>query len=101
MKYDELLSKIKNGEEANIDLPFEDAMTLSQILLKRGYAVLFSSGDFDDLVKVSWVYAGDVDDLEYADKDNILFSSVDYLDMLIYNNYEDDDINPYINGKDE
>lgn len=91
MTYDELISNIKNGEASNIDLPFEDAMTLSKILLKRGYAVLFSGGDFDNLVKVSWLYAGDTDNLNYADKNNVLFSSADYLEMLVYDDYESEE----------
>ena len=101
MKYDELIYKIHYGEDTYLNVNLEEAMTISNILLKRGFAVLLTGGDYGDYVKVSWTYAGDVENLEYADRENIIFSSSDYLDMLVFNDYEDDDVNPYINGTEE
>ena len=101
MKYDELIHKINYGEDTYLNLSLEEAMTISNILLNKGYAVLLTGGDYGDYVKVSWTYAGDMDNLEYADRENIIFSSSDYLNMLVFNDYEDNDVNPYINGTEE
>ena len=91
MKYTELLTAIYHGEEGYLDLPFEDAQTFAKILLARGYAVLLTAGDIGDDVKVSWVYAGDVDSLKVAHRGEVVFSSADRLAMLENGDYEEDE----------
>jgi len=78
-----ILEHIPHGHEGQIDLSWEDAITWAKILNKRGYAVLFTSGDMDDDVKVSWLYAGAVESLDYADYDNVVFSHMDYFDDYV------------------
>jgi len=74
------LEKIPHGEEGQIDLSWDDAVTWAKILNKQGYAVLFTGGDMLDDVKVSWLYAGAEDNLDLADYDNVTFTSPDYLE---------------------
>jgi hypothetical protein len=75
-----ILENVPHGEEGYICLPWEDAITWAKILSKRGYAVLFTGGEMEDEVKVSWLYAGDSDNLDWADYDNVVFTNVDYID---------------------
>lgn len=75
-----ILKNVPHGHEGQIDLSWEDAITWAKILNKMGYAVLFTGGDMDDDVKVSWIYAGDTDNLDWADYDNIVFTNIDYID---------------------
>lgn len=89
MKYEELMNKIYRGEEGSLDLSFEDAQTLAKILLARGYAVLLTTGDVGDDVKVSWTYAGTTDCLNIAHRSEVVFSNRDYLVMLEMGDYED------------
>lgn len=91
MTYNELINKIQYGEEGSLNLSFEDAQTLAKILLARGYAVLFTAGDIGEDVEVSWSYAGNVDSLKVAHRTAVVFSSVDYLEMLENEDYEEDE----------
>ena len=75
-----ILEHIPHGHEGQIDLSWEDAITWAKILNKRGYAVLFTSGDMDDDVKVSWLYARTVESLDYVGYDDVVFSHIDYLE---------------------
>lgn len=76
-----ILEHIPHGHEGQIDLSWEDAITWAKILNKKGYAVLFTGGDMDDEpVKVSWIYAGDTDNLDWADYDKVVFTNIDYID---------------------
>lgn len=75
-----ILENVPHGEEGYICLPWEDAITWAKILNKRGYAVLFTGGEMEDEVKVSWLYAGDSDNLDWADYENVVFTNVDYID---------------------
>lgn len=90
MKYDELVSKIRNGSD-HIQVEHNEVMPLVDILLNHSYAICITDGDFDNLIKVSWVYAGEPGALDYADMNNIVFSHQDYLDMLLFNEYEADE----------
>lgn len=74
-----ILKNVPHGHEGQIDLSWEDAINWAKILNKKGYAVLFTSGDMDDDVKVSWLYAGTVESLDYADYDNVVFSHMEYI----------------------
>lgn len=91
MKYDELVSKLRNGSESYIQVEHGEVMPLIDILLNHGYAICITDGDFDNLIKLSWVYAGEPGALDYADMNNVVFSSQDYLDMLLFNGYEVDE----------
>ena len=47
---------------------------------------MMTGGDFEDDYEISWIY-----DLNPADSSQIIFSSRDYLDLLIYGGCEDVD----------
>lgn len=89
--FDELVNKIHHGEEGSLQLNWDDCCALQKILLKRGYAVLITGGDIGDDYRIDWVYAGSTDNLKYADRTNVCFSSSEYLEMLIYNDYKEDE----------
>ena len=88
--FDKLIHRIKNGTEGHLQLSFEDAVTVQKILVNQGYAVMMSGGDIGDTYKISWIYAGDVGSLDYANSNNIIFCSADLIEMLIFHDYEDD-----------
>lgn len=75
-----VLEKIPHGEEGRLELEEEDAVTIVRILLRYGYAVCLTNGDFGDKVRLNWLYAGDVDELDYSDYNNVVFTSPDYLE---------------------
>ena len=91
---EELYKKLFNGAEGSLQLPYEDACALQKILISNGYVTSMGSGDIGNTYKVKWIYGGDVENLDYADLDNVVFSSKDYLDMLYWKDYE-------IESKDE
>lgn len=76
-----ILKNVPHGHEGQIDLSWEDAITWTKILNKRGYAVLLTSGDMEDEpVRVSWIYAGTTENLDYADYDQVAFTNMDYIE---------------------
>lgn len=87
----ELYEHLFNGADGSLQLPYEDACTLQKILISNGYAVMMSSGDIGDTYKIKWIYAGSVDNLKYANSSNIVFAHGDYLDMLYWKDYEEDE----------
>lgn len=91
MKYTDMVNKVTNGEEGSINLPLEDVVTFTKILLKRGYAVLFTAGEIEPDVRIDWRYAGDIDSLDCANRQNIAFGSPDYIDNLVAGEYEPDE----------
>jgi len=74
-----VLDHIPHGEEGSLECTEDEAITLSKLLIKKGYAVCLTGGDFGDEVRVNWLYAGSDEDLSYADYNNVVFSSTDYL----------------------
>lgn len=74
------LEKIPHGEEGQIDLSWDDAVTWAKILNRAGYAVLFTGGEMEGDVKVSWLYAGTEENLDWANYDMVTFTSPDYLE---------------------
>ena len=72
-----VLEKMPHGEEGTIELNWDDAVTWAKILNRIGYAVLLTGGEFEGEVTVRWLYAGDTDNLSYADYGKVVFSSVD------------------------
>ena len=89
--YDEVIKGIVHGEDGSIQLKMEDAVTFANILLKYGYAVLFTGGDFGDMVRIEWKYTGDTGNLTYANRENVVFGSPDFVDMLAFNEYTEDE----------
>lgn len=89
--YNEVIKGIMDGQEGSLNLSFDEAAALSKILLNRGYAVLLTGGDFKDEVRVDWKYAGNINDLKYADRKNIVFGSPDYVQILIDDEYIHDE----------
>ena len=76
---DNVLEKIPHGEEGSLQLTLDEAFEISEILIKKGYAVCIAGGDIGDTVKLSWIYAGDTDNLTWADYSNIVFTHADYI----------------------
>lgn len=77
---DAILEHIPHGEEGSLQCNEEEAIILAKLLIKKGYAVCITGGDVGDDVMVSWIYAGDTENLAWANYDNIVFTSYDYLD---------------------
>lgn len=76
-----VLKHFPHGEDGQINgLNWEDATTIQKILLKYGYAVCMTDGDFDDEYKISWVFAGTVENLDYADYKQVVFTNIDYME---------------------
>ena len=88
---DMLFEKLHDGADGRIQLPYEDACTFQKILISRGYAVLMADGDVGDEYEVRWVYAGNIDNLRYANPKRVVFASEEYLDMLEWGDYEDEE----------
>lgn len=86
----ELYEHLYHGAEGHLQLSYEDACMLQKMLISNGYVVSMSCGDFDDTYKVEWVYGGDVDNLKFANSNNVVFGHRDYLDMLYWKEYEID-----------
>lgn len=89
--YNEVIKGIVHGEEGSINLSFEDATVVAKILVNRGYAVLFSSGDIGDDVRIDWKYAGSTEGLNTAFRENVAFGDPDFVDMLSDGDYIDED----------
>ena len=75
-----VLEKIPHGEDGGLQLKEEDAISVARLLLRYGYAVCLTNGDFEDNIQLNWLYAGNVDNLDYSDYNNIVFTSPDYLE---------------------
>lgn len=75
----DVLKHVPHGEEGSLQCTEEEATTLSRLLLKKGYAVCLTGGDFGDQIAVHWFYAGG-EDLNWADYEGVVFTSVDYLE---------------------
>ena len=76
-----ILEHIPHGEDGHLgNLKWEDAITLQKLLLKNGFAVCITGGDFEDEYVVAWVYAGDAQNLDYANYENVAFFHIDYLE---------------------
>ena len=88
---DELINKIHFGHEGSLQLSFEDCVSLQKILIQRGYAVLMTSGDFGDEYRIDWAYAGDIDNLKYADRAQVVFGSAEYLEMFVWGDYKEEE----------
>ena len=86
-----LFEKLNSGEDGALQLSYEEACVVQKILLSNGYTVLMSDGDFEGQYKIQWIYAGDVGNLNYANSNRIVFASKDYLEMLEWGDYEEDD----------
>lgn len=85
----ELYEHLYHGASSHLQLSYEDASTIQKILISNGYVVLMSHGDIGDTYKIEWVYGGDVDNLKFADSNNVVFGHRDYLDMLYWKDYEE------------
>ena len=77
---DSILEHIPHGEDGSLQCNEEETHILTKLLVKKGYAVCITGGDIGDDVRVSWIYAGDVGNLDWADYDQIIFSHIDYLE---------------------
>ena len=89
-----VLNNMPHGEEGSLELKWDAAITVQKILIENGYAVCMTAGGFEDTYRIAWVYAGDVDNLKYADYDNVVFSSLDYLEdypEAVYHTEDDEE----------
>lgn len=78
--YTRVLDHFPHGEEGKLTLNPDDAFEFAKILLRNGFAVCLTGGDMDDDISVHYLYAGYQEDLKFADYNNIVFTSSDYLD---------------------
>lgn len=90
MKRSDLFKDIYNGEEGHLSLPFEDCIAIAKILINKGYAVLFTGGDMGDEYRISWVYAGDFNDVDHAKRSNVCFGLAETVEMLECGDFEED-----------
>ena len=74
-----VLDHFPHGEDGSLVLDKDGALKMIDILMARGYAVCLTGGDIGDEIRVSWIFAGDTDNLKYPDYANIVFTSADYL----------------------
>lgn len=88
---EELTDKLYDGAEGRLQLPYEEACTLQKILISQGYAVLMADGEIGDKYEVRWVYAGDTNNLSYANPNQVVFALTDYLDMLVWGDYKENE----------
>lgn len=87
---EELIEEMYDYDETiNVQLPPEDIFTITPILIRNGYAVCLTDGDFGDKLKLQAIYAGDIDNLDYANSNNIVFTHRDILDMLVFGEYKE------------
>ena len=86
----ELYEHLYNGAEGYLQLSYEDVSTIQKILISNGYVVLMSGGDIGDTYKIEWVYAGDTNNLKFADSNNVVFGHRGYLDMLYWKDYREE-----------
>lgn len=86
--YECVLENLPHGEESSLNLSPNDAIAFITMMLKNGYALCVTGGDIGDDWKVSWLYAGTSDNLNYPDYNNVIFSSIDYFEDYpeAYNN---------------
>lgn len=88
MTYNEMVKKIVDGGEGFLELEFEDAATIANILLKKGYAILLTGGPIGDEVRIEWKYAGESGNLNYANRGNVAFGEPEYIEDIANGNYE-------------
>lgn len=84
----ELYDHLFSGADGRLQLPYDEACVLQKMLISHGYVVMISHGDYGDMYKVEWIYAGSSDNLDYANSSNVVFAHRDYLDMLYWKDYE-------------
>lgn len=77
---DAILKNVPHGEDASLQLTPSEAIAFATMMVKKGYAICITGGDIGDNVRVSWLYAGNTDNLEYADYGNVVFTSIDYME---------------------
>lgn len=77
---DAILDNIPHGETSFLNLDKENAMKLCDILLQKGYAVCLTGGDIGDDIRVAWLYAGNSGSLDYPDYNNVVFTSINYIE---------------------
>ena len=74
-----VLDHIPHGEEGSLECTEDEAIILSKLLIKKGYAICLTSGDIGADVKVNWLYAGSDIGLNYDDYNMVVFTSIDYI----------------------
>lgn len=91
--YKTVLEKVPHGQEGTFNFAKEDAIAMMELLLKNGYAVCVTGGHIGEDWRIDYVYAGDTENLDYADYQNVAFTSTDYMDeyyeAMCHENEED------------
>lgn len=87
----ELYEHLSDGADGTLQLPYEDACAIQKILISNGYAVMMSDGDIGGDYEIKWIYAGSLGSLDFANSSNVVFAHKDYLDMLYWKDYEEDE----------
>lgn len=91
MKRSDLFKNIYYGEEGYFSLPFEDCASIAKILINKGYAVLFTGGELSGDYRMSWIHAGDIDNVDYAKRSNVCFGLAETVEMLEFGEHEKDE----------
>ena len=76
----QVLENVPHGHEGQLELEWEDAITISKILLKNGYAVCLTGGEMGDEIKLSWLFAGSYENLDWADYGQVCFTHAEYIE---------------------
>ena len=75
-----VLKHVPHGEEGSLsNLDGNELMTMINLLNHKGYAVCVTSGDLGDTFNIAWLYAGESDNLTYANYGDVVFTHVDYI----------------------
>ena len=77
---DAILKNIPHGEEGSLTCNEKEAIILTKLLINKGYAVCITGGDLGEDVEVKWIYAGDENNLDWANYERIAFFGIDYLE---------------------
>lgn len=75
-----IFEHVPHGEDGSLQCTEDEAVILCRLLLKKGFAVCITGGDIGDECNVNWIYAGSTDNLQWANYDNIVFTSYDYIE---------------------
>lgn len=79
--YKAVLEHVPHGEDGRlVNLDGEELMTMINLLNKKGYAVCVTTGDIGDTFNIAWFHAGDINNIDYADYGNVVFTHIDYID---------------------
>lgn len=78
-----VLDMVPHGEEGSIQLSCDDAITVQKCLIENGFVTCLSHGDIGGEYKLSWIYAGDSEDVKYSNYSQVCFTHVDFINDMV------------------